>query len=148
MKSPLLDIGEFAARAGVAASTLRFYESRGLLTSIRETPQSRRKYPRFALRQVAFIKAAQNLGLSLTEIESALGSLPEKRIPTRKDWELLSAPWAQIVDDRIAELLRLRDALTRCIGCGCLSIDRCALFNSDDAAARLGAGARYLLAKK
>ncbi len=144
MQPNLMDIGRFAARAGVAASTLRFYESRGLLTSFRDSPEGRRKYPRSSLRQVAFIKAAQNLGLSLSEIEAALGSLPDKRTPTREDWELLSTPWAQTIDERIAELSRLRNALSNCIGCGCLSIDRCALFNPDDAAAQGGPGARFL----
>ncbi len=139
-----IGIGQLAARSGVATSALRFYESRGLIRSVR-TDGNQRRYTRAVLRRVAFIRAAQQVGLSLDEIGNALASLPDDRTPTKRDWERLARPWRRRVADRIAELEQLRDDLTGCIGCGCLSLRRCALMNAADRAAQLGAGARYLL---
>ena len=139
-----ISIGELAARSGVATSALRFYESRALIRSVR-TDGNQRRYARAALRRVAFIRAAQQVGLSLDEIRNALASLPDDRTPTKHDWERLARPWRRRVSQRIAELEQLRDDLTGCIGCGCLSLRRCSLMNAADRAAELGAGARYLL---
>ena len=144
MTKALIAIGDLAARAGVAASALRFYEQSGLLPSSR-SPGGRRMYPREALRRVAFIRAAQAIGLSLDEIRAALATLPDGRTPTKADWERLSRGWQALLDQRIAALTRLRDALCGCIGCGCLSLKACALYNPGDAAAARGSGARYLL---
>lgn len=140
----LVSIGELAMRSGVATSALRYYESRGLIAASRNAGNHRR-YPRAALRRIAFIRAAQSVGLTLQEIRDALARLPSDRTPTRADWERLARPWRRSVDERIAELEGLRDDLTGCIGCGCLSLRRCRLFNRDDQAAANGAGARYLL---
>ena len=139
-----LTIGEVAARAGVATSKLRFYEREGLLTSERSSGGQRR-YHRDVLRRIAFVRAAQHVGLSLQEIRASLASLPDNRTPTAHDWERLSRSWRPVVDARIAELERLRDRLDSCIGCGCLSLGTCALSNPGDAAAELGPGARWLL---
>lgn len=139
----LLTIGETAARAGVSVPTLRFYESRGLVTATRTTGNQRR-YPRDVLRRLAFVAAAQRVGLSLAEIGAALATLPTDRAPTRRDWTRLSAPWRRRVDARVAELTALRDTLDGCVGCGCLSLRRCALFNPGDAAATEGPGSRWL----
>ncbi len=139
-----LTIGDLAARSGVRTSALRFYESRGLISSQR-TAGNQRRYAREALRRVAVIRAAQILGLTLDEIENALSRLPEGRTPDRGDWERLSGTWRSVLDGRIAELETLRDKLSGCIGCGCLSLETCSLFNPDDRAASRGAGARYLL---
>jgi MerR family redox-sensitive transcriptional activator SoxR len=139
-----LSIGELARRAGVAASALRFYEDRGLLGAARSAG-GHRIYPRSTLRRVAFIRAAQVLGLSLEEIRAAMATLPEGRAPTAADWERLSRAWAPRLDARIAELTRLRDQLSACIGCGCLSLQRCRLYNPGDVAGQLGAGPRYWL---
>ncbi len=139
-----LTIGELSARSGLAASALRYYEREGLLRSERSRGGQRR-YPRSALRRVAFIRAAQHVGLTLEEIRQALESLPHARTPTREDWEKLARAWRPKLEERIAELERLRDKLTFCIGCGCLSLRRCGLYNPEDRAARAGAGARYLL---
>ena len=139
----LLPIGEVAARAGVAASALRHYEHVGLIESVR-SPGGRRRYRRGVLRRLAFVRAAQNVGLSLEEIRTAFATLPASRTPTRADWERLSRSWQSRLDEQIAGLVSLRDGLTACIGCGCLSLRRCALSNPGDAAARLGPGARYL----
>jgi MerR family redox-sensitive transcriptional activator SoxR len=144
MAPALIDIGELAARSGMAASALRFYESEGLIQSVR-APGKRRRFPRAALRRIAFIRAAQAVGLTLGDIKRALARLPEGRTPTRADWEKISAAWTPLLDERIAALTRLRGALTSCIGCGCLSLRRCALYNPGDAARALGTGARYLL---
>ena len=138
----LLTIGETARRSGVAASALRFYEERGLIASER-TGSGHRRYPRPVLRRIAFIVFAQRVGLSLEEIGAELEKLPAQGVPRRRDWARLSADWSARVDDRIAELGRLKAGLTECIGCGCLSLDRCKLANPDDRAARLGAGPRY-----
>lgn len=140
----LLTIGEIARRSGVAASALRFYEDRGLLASER-AGGGQRRFPRHVLRRIAFIVFAQRIGLSLDEIASELAKLPRNRAPTGRDWERLSATWTERIEERIAELERLRAGLTQCIGCGCLSLDRCQLSNPGDRAARLGPGARYWL---
>lgn len=142
--SDLLTIGELAARAGVATSALRYYESRGLLRSQR-SGGGHRLYPRSALRRVAFVLAAQAVGLTLPQVEQALASLPDGRTPNAGDWQRLSRLWQPLLDERIAALTRLRDQLTACIGCGCLSLTRCKLYNPADVAARRGSGPRYLL---
>jgi len=139
----LLTIGELARRSGVATSALRFYEDRGLIASER-SGAGHRRYPRAVVRRVAFIVFAQRAGLmTLDEIGAELAKLPPDRVPTRSDWARLSGGWTTRVDKRIAELQRLRDGLTECIGCGCLSIDRCRLANPADGAARGGPGPRY-----
>jgi MerR family transcriptional regulator, redox-sensitive transcriptional activator SoxR len=138
-----LTISQLAARSGVAASALRFYEARGLIASER-TSGNQRRYARPMLRRVAFIRAAQRVGLSLDEIAAALAQLPTDRTPTRSDWARLSRSWRHALDARIEDLERLRDSLTSCIGCGCLSLSRCGLLNPDDRIAARGAGARYL----
>jgi MerR family redox-sensitive transcriptional activator SoxR len=140
--STLLPIGEVAKRSGVAASALRFYEERGLIASER-AGSGHRRYPRPVLRRIAFIVFAQKIGLTLEEIGAELGKLPPDRAPTRKDWARLSAGWSDRIDARIAELERLKAGLTECIGCGCLSLDRCKLANPDDRAARQGPGPRF-----
>jgi MerR family transcriptional regulator, redox-sensitive transcriptional activator SoxR len=138
----LLSIGEVARRSGVAASALRFYEERGLIASER-AGSGRRRYARPVLRRIAFIVFAQRVGLSLDEIGHELAKLPPDRAPARADWSRLSSTWTERIDARIAELERLRAGLTECIGCGCLSLDRCQLSNPGDRAARLGPGPRY-----
>jgi MerR family redox-sensitive transcriptional activator SoxR len=138
----LMVISEVARRSGVAASALRFYEDRGLIQSERQG-NAQRRYPRSVLRRIAFIVFAQRIGLSLDEIAGELAKLPPHRAPTGKDWSRLSNTWTTRIDERIAELERLRAGLTQCIGCGCLSLDRCALSNPGDRAARLGPGPRY-----
>lgn len=138
-----LTIGELATRSGVARSALRFYEARGLITAER-TAGGQRRYQRAMLRRVAFIRAAQRVGLSLEEIADALATLPEGRTPTKVDWARLSRSWHSRLDQRIAELERLRDQLTGCIGCGCLSLRSCALRNTEDWLATSGPGARIL----
>jgi MerR family transcriptional regulator, redox-sensitive transcriptional activator SoxR len=140
----LLTIGELAARSGVAASALRFYEARGLIQSTRSGGNQRR-YPRPQLRRVAFIRIAQRVGLSLDEIAEALATLPGGRTPNKSDWARLSAAWQDRLNEQIGLLERLRDRLTSCIGCGCLSLQRCKISNPDDALAEEGAGPRYLL---
>jgi MerR family redox-sensitive transcriptional activator SoxR len=138
----LLTIGEVARRSGVAASALRFYEERGLIASER-AGSGHRRYARPILRRIAFIVFAQRIGLTLDEIGAELAGLPPDRVPDRRDWACLSSGWAARIDARIAELERLKAGLTECIGCGCLSLDRCRLANPDDRAARLGPGPRY-----
>jgi MerR family transcriptional regulator, redox-sensitive transcriptional activator SoxR len=137
-----LTIGEVSRRSGVAASALRFYEERGLITSGR-AGSGHRRYPRAVLRRIAFIVFAQRVGLTLGEIGGELAKLPPDRAPTRRDWSRLSRGWTARIDERIAEMERLKAGLTECIGCGCLSLDRCKLSNPDDRAARLGPGPRY-----
>jgi MerR family redox-sensitive transcriptional activator SoxR len=139
-----LAIGDVSARTGLSTSALRFYEREGLLVSTRSSGGQRR-YPREVLRRVAFIRVAQSVGLDLAEIEAMLGSLPKGRTPTKADWARLSKGWRPMLDERIASLERLRDQLSDCIGCGCLSLRACALYNPEDRAARLGAGPRFLL---
>jgi MerR family redox-sensitive transcriptional activator SoxR len=138
-----LTIGDLAARSGASTSALRFYEARGLLSSDR-TAGGHRVYARSTLRRVAFVRAAQRVGLSLEEIRTALDTLPRARTPTTEDWTRLSRTWRSRLDQRIAELKRLRDELDLCIGCGCLSLRTCHLYNPDDQAAALGVGPRYL----
>ena len=140
--SNLLTIGEVARRSGVASSALRFYEQRGLISSER-AGSGHRRYPRPVLRRIAFIVFAQRIGLTLEESGTELCKLPPHQAPTRRDWSRLSATWTSRIDDRIAELERLRRGLTECIGCGCLSLDRCRLANPGDRAGRLGPGPRY-----
>jgi MerR family transcriptional regulator, redox-sensitive transcriptional activator SoxR len=140
----LLTIGEVAHRAGIAASALRYYEREGLIEAVR-SEGGQRRYRREVLRRVAFIRAAQHLGLSLGEVKGALASLPDSRTPTAADWGRLSASWRPRLDAKIAELERLRDRLDSCIGCGCLSLGECRLSNPDDVAASLGPGARWLI---
>lgn len=138
-----LTVGELAKRSGVAASALRFYETRGLISS-RRNKGGQRRYERAMLRRVAVIRAAQAVGLSLDEIRSALDALPSGRTPNARDWERLSRGWRRKLDTRISELERLRDRLTGCIGCGCLSLATCRLLNPGDVIAGEGAGARLL----
>jgi MerR family redox-sensitive transcriptional activator SoxR len=140
--STLLTIGEVSQRSGVATSALRYYEERGLIASER-AGSGHRRYPRPVLRRIAFIVFAQRIGLTLEEIAAELAKLPPDRAPTRRDWSRLSSSWTSRIDDRIAELERLKVGLTECIGCGCLSLARCRLSNPDDRAARLGPGPRY-----
>jgi MerR family transcriptional regulator, redox-sensitive transcriptional activator SoxR len=140
--SELLTIGEVARRSGVAASALRFYEDRGLITSER-AGSGHRRYPRPVLRRIAFIVYAQRVGLTLEEIGIELAKLPANHAPTRRDWSRLSTRWSSRIDDRISELERLKAGLTECIGCGCLSLDRCRLANPGDRAAAGGPGPRY-----
>jgi MerR family redox-sensitive transcriptional activator SoxR len=140
--SALLSIGEVSRRSGVAASALRFYEQRGLISSQR-AGSGHRNYPRPVLRRIAFIVFAQRIGLTLDEIGGELAKLPPSGAPTRRDWSRLSRTWTARIDGRIHELERLKAGLTECIGCGCLSLDRCKLANPDDRAARLGPGPRY-----
>lgn len=139
----LLPIGEVARRSGFAASALRFYEDQGLITASR-TGGGARRYPRSVLRRLAVIRAARNVGLALPEIRAALATLPEGRPPTAADWAVLSRAWRDRLDEQIDALTRLRDGLTSCIGCGCLSLSRCALSNPGDLAAGEGPGARWL----
>lgn len=139
-----LPISAIARRSGVAASALRYYEERGLLRSERPGAGQRR-FPRSTLRRIAFIVFAQKIGLSLDEIGAELAKLPGDRAPTGEDWRKLSANWTARIDARIAELERLKAGLGECIGCGCLSMERCVLANPGDRAARRGAGARYWL---
>jgi len=138
-----LTIGEVADRAGVAASALRFYERERLITATR-SEGGQRRYERDVLRRIAFIRAAQRVGLSLDDIRTSLASLPEQRTPTAADWEKLSRSWRPLLDARIAELERVRDNLSSCIGCGCLSLKTCALSNPDDVAGSYGAGPVWL----
>ena len=137
-----LTIGEVSHRSGVAASALRFYEDRGLITSER-AGSGHRRFPRAVLRRIAFIVFAQRVGLSLEEIGAELAKLPPDRAPTRRDWSRLSSKWSERIDQRIAELERLKLGLTECIGCGCLSLERCKLANPEDRAADRGPGPRY-----
>jgi MerR family redox-sensitive transcriptional activator SoxR len=138
----LLTIQEISRRSGVAASALRFYEERGLIKSQR-SGAGHRRFPRAELRRIAFIVFAQRVGLSLEEIGAELAKLPASRAPTGKDWSRLSSQWTARIDERIAELQRLKAGLTECIGCGCLSLGRCQFANPADRAARLGPGPRY-----
>ena len=141
----VITIGEAVRRSGVAASALRFYEERGLIASERRG-SGHRRYPRAVLRRIAFIVFAQKIGLTLEEIGTELARLPADRAPTRADWSRLSRGWSGRIDQRIAELERLKAGLTECIGCGCLSLDRCRLANPGDRAARNGPGPRYWMA--
>ncbi|WP_255951417.1 redox-sensitive transcriptional activator SoxR [Streptomyces odontomachi] len=139
-----LTVGELADRSGVAASALRFYEREGLISS-RRTSGNQRRYSRDTLRRVAFIRTSQRLGIPLAAIREALGLLPEDRTPTRQDWARISERWRADLDERIRTLQRLRDDLSECIGCGCLSLDRCALSNPYDRLSTHGPGPRRLI---
>jgi MerR family transcriptional regulator, redox-sensitive transcriptional activator SoxR len=139
-----LTIAELSSRSGAAPSALRYYEDIGLICAER-TGGNQRRYPRYMLRRIAFIKAGRQLGLSLREIKDALDKLPAGRAPTRAQWSRVARLWQSRVDERIAELQQLSDTLGGCIGCGCLSLRTCALYNPEDSAADLGAGARWLL---
>jgi MerR family transcriptional regulator, redox-sensitive transcriptional activator SoxR len=140
----LLTIGEVANRTGLAASAIRFYERQGLVQAER-AESGQRRFRRDVLRRIAFVRVAQRVGLSLEEIAEALAGLPPDRAPTRSDWARLSRRWRARLDERIALLEGLRDGLTECIGCGCLSLATCRMYNPDDRAAALGSGPRYLL---
>ena len=143
----LLTISEISRRSGVAASALRFYEDKGLIESERTSGSGHRRYPRAVLRRIAFIVFAQRIGLTLDEISEELSKLPKNHAPERSDWSKLSTTWTSRIDERIAELERLRAGLTRCIGCGCLSLPECKLANPGDRVARWGSGPRYWTGK-
>lgn len=136
-------VGKVAERCGVKVSTLHFYEARGLISSWRNAGNQRR-YRKDVLRRIAVIKAAQKIGISLEEIKTALSTLPESRTPDTQDWEVLASHWRQDLDRRIAFLEKLRDSLTGCIGCGCLSMKNCPIYNADDQLAQEGPGAVLL----
>lgn len=144
--APTLSVGEVAQRSGVAVSALHFYESRGLIASER-TESNHRRYARAVLRRVAFIRVAQRVGIPLADIAQALQTLPADEAPSRADWARLSANWRAELDERMAQLKKLRDQLDDCIGCGCLSIDRCRLRNPHDELGSEGAGPRRLLSR-
>ncbi|HEX2381491.1 MAG TPA: redox-sensitive transcriptional activator SoxR [Acidimicrobiales bacterium] len=139
-----LSIGEVATRSGISSSALRFYESQGLVHATR-SDGGQRRYERDVLRRLAFIRVAQRVGLTLDEVRSALSTLPDQRTPTAKDWARLSRAWRPRLDEQISVLMSLRDQLSSCIGCGCLSLRACSLYNPEDGAAALGTGPRYLL---
>ncbi len=139
----LLSIGDVERRSGFASSALRFYERQGLIAATRSAGNQRR-YPRSVLRRLAFIRAARNVGLTLDEVRDALATLPEARTPTKADWARLSDSWRNRLDEQIAALEQLREGLTSCIGCGCLSLRHCAIQNPVDVAAAGGGGAQYL----
>lgn len=143
MADDLLTIGEVVARSGLAHSALRYYEREGLVAAVR-TAGGQRRYSRSVLRRLAFVRAAQHVGLSLEEVRAALATLPEGRTPTRADWARLSSSWRERLDEQIAGLVALRDGLTSCIGCGCLSLRSCALSNPGDVAGAAGSGAQHL----
>jgi MerR family redox-sensitive transcriptional activator SoxR len=143
LSTDLLTVGEVSERSGFAPSALRFYEQRGLVEAIRTTGNQRR-YERSVLRRLAFVRAARNVGLSLEEVSAALDTLPHGRTPTKADWTRLSRLWRTRLDEQITALSELRDGLDSCIGCGCLSLKRCAISNPADVAATVGPGARYL----
>jgi MerR family redox-sensitive transcriptional activator SoxR len=140
----LLSIGQLARRAGISVSSIRFYESRGLVTAVR-TSGNQRRFLRADIRRLSFALIAQQLGLTLAEIDAELSTLPQGRTPTRRDWQTISRRIRGMLQARIAMLERTRDLLDGCIGCGCLSLAKCALYNRDDRAARAGAGPRFLL---
>jgi MerR family transcriptional regulator, redox-sensitive transcriptional activator SoxR len=141
-----LSVGEVARRSGVAVSALHFYEAKGLIRSER-TVGNQRRYARAVLRRVSFIRVAQRVGISLADIAAALEALPATAAPSRRDWARLSAAWRVELDERMAQLKKLRDTLDDCIGCGCLSIDRCRLRNPGDRLGEVGTGPRRLLVK-
>jgi MerR family redox-sensitive transcriptional activator SoxR len=143
-RDDMLPIGEVAARSGLASSAIRFYEAEGLISSTR-SPAGQRRFARHTLRRLAFIRAAQRVGLSLADVAGSLRTLPDDRAPTKAEWARLSRTWRRRLDERIVDLERLRDDLTGCIGCGCLSLTSCRLYNPDDAAAVNGSGPRFLL---
>jgi len=140
----LLSIGDLARRTGLSVSAIRFYEQRGLVEAVR-TAGNQRRFPRSDIRRLSFALIAQRLGLTLSQIEAELSTLPRGRPPSRQDWEAISRRVRGALDARIAMLEKTRDRLDNCIGCGCLSLDRCALYNPDDRAAVAGPGPRFLL---
>ncbi|MFE9249222.1 redox-sensitive transcriptional activator SoxR [Streptomyces sp. NPDC007088] len=142
-----LTVGQVSARSGAAVSALHFYEAKGLISS-RRTSGNQRRYGRDALRRVAFIRAAQRVGIPLATIREALSELPEERTPTREDWARLSEVWRSELDQRITQLHRLRDHLTDCIGCGCLSLETCVLSNPDDVFGDRLVGSRLMAARR
>jgi len=142
--SEFISIGDLAKRAGIKASAIRFYEEIGLIESLNEAGQ-RRHFKKDTLRRLAFIRAAQTAGLKLEEIADIIKQLPNQRTPNKADWQKLSGHWQTLIQQRIDALVMLRDQLTSCIGCGCLSLKSCALYNPQDQAAKNGAGARFLL---
>ena len=139
----LLTIGELTRRSGLAASALRFYEREGLISATR-TSGGQRRYERAVLRRLAFIRAARSVGLSLDEVREAMNGLPSARTPTKADWTAISRSWSKRLDEQIEALSALRDKLDSCIGCGCLSLARCRISNSEDAAGQNGSGAAFL----
>ena len=139
----LLSIGAVAARAGLSVPALRYYEERGLIASVRD-PGGRRRFPRSVLRRLAVVAAGQRIGLSLAEVADALSRLPSGRAPSASDWAHVGERWQRLLGSRVRELEALRTALTDCIGCGCLSLERCGLFNPGDEAAAEGGGSRWL----
>jgi MerR family redox-sensitive transcriptional activator SoxR len=143
----MLTIGELAKRTGLTVSAIRFYESRGLVSAVR-TSGNQRRFPRSDIRRLSFAQIAQRLGLTLAEIEAELATLPDARSPNHEDWKAISERVRGSLDDKIAMLMRTREMLDGCIGCGCLSLDRCALYNPHDRAARAGPGPRFLLGDK
>ncbi len=143
----LLTIGELSRRTGLSVSAIRFYETRGLVSSIR-TRGNQRRFLRSDIRRLSFALVAQRIGLTLAEIEAELSALPHGRAPNRADWQAISGRLRKTLDDKIALIERMRDRLDGCIGCGCLSLERCALYNPDDHAAAAGAGPRYLLSDR
>nr|WP_199293787.1 MULTISPECIES: redox-sensitive transcriptional activator SoxR [unclassified Streptomyces] len=142
-----MTVGQVAARSGAAVSALHFYESKGLISS-RRTSGNQRRYSRDTLRRVAFVRAAQRVGIPLATIREALAELPEERTPTKEDWARLSERWRSELDERIRQLNRLRDHLTDCIGCGCLSLDTCVLSNPDDAFGEHRTGSRLMVERR
>jgi MerR family redox-sensitive transcriptional activator SoxR len=140
----MLTVGQVAERCGIAASAVRYYDDRGLISSARSSGGQRR-FERDTIRRIAFITAAQAVGRSLAEIATALETLPARRTPTHDDWNRVATTWRPRLDEQIARLEALRDQLDACIGCGCLSLERCAMYNPSDVAAQLGGGPRYLL---
>lgn len=141
--SDILTIGELAARTGVAVSALRYYEERGLVRSLRAKGQHRR-FLRSDIRRVSFIRIAQSLGLTIEDVARAFAALPEGRTPTAADWRVISGEIRRVLDRKIAELENMRNTLDNCIGCGCLSLKRCALYNPGDQAGKTGSGPRYV----
>ncbi len=144
LKAKHLSIGETSRRSGVRSTTLRYYEKRGLISSVR-TQGNQRIYHREMLRRISIIRIAQTLGLTLSEITGALNELPNQRTPTKRDWERLSKKWQKLLNDRIAQMERMRDNLSGCIGCGCLSLKKCSLFNKEDHVAINGPGPRLII---
>ncbi|GAB3873406.1 redox-sensitive transcriptional activator SoxR [Kibdelosporangium lantanae] len=147
MTSTELTVGELARRAGVAVSTLHFYEAKGLISS-RRTAGNQRRFTRDTLRRIAFVRIGQRVGVPLATLAEVLGRLPEGRVPTRADWAEVSASWRAELDTRLEQLQQLRDDFTDCVGCGCLSLDRCSLANSEDQLATHGSGPRRLIERR
>ena len=145
--SEVLSIGQLAERTGLSVSAIRFYEANGLVSATRNAGGQRR-FERSSIRRLSFVLIAQQLGFTLEQIREQLESLPAERTPTQKDWARIGRGFGKALDERIAALTRLRDNLDGCIGCGCLSLNKCALYNPDDRARRLGAGPRYVLGER